>query len=203
VFWAGAVTPWAARFFGRPLGTRELLEVIHANRLEWLWIAGCFAVGVLLMFAGFVLLNATLQEAGERTFGALGQAGLSVATAVWLVAMVFRATAVVSAAREADALGAVPAWYEALRGFGGGLVAVYMVLAYLALAAYGRALLLSGVAPRWLGRAHVLFGLVAVIGYLARIPVFFPPLLVPVLPGLLGMSLLRASLRRAGAPKLV
>ena len=196
-FWAGAVTPWAARFFLRPLPTREYLQVIDENRSEWLWIAACFAAGVLLTLAGMVVLAVALREAGDRVWSELGRAAFSCGTVLWLAAIAFRATATVTAARETVASGAVPEWFEPLRAWAGALFAIYMVLAYLAIGAYGQAMLATRVAPRWVALTHVFFGLAGAAGFVARVPAFLPPLMIHLVPGILGVTLLVMLARQA------
>jgi hypothetical protein len=194
-FWAGAVNPAAARFF-LPMPVRQQLDAIAAHREAWLAIAACFAVGVLLTLAGFVVLRVALRQAGDDVWSALGQAAFAFGAVLWLVSIAFRATVTVAAAKETAATGTIPAWFEPMRSWAGVLFAVYMVLAYLAIAAFGRALLATSLAPRWLGRTHVVFGLVGAAGFLARVPAFIPPLMVHLVPGILGLNLL---FRRAGA----
>jgi hypothetical protein len=70
------------------------------------------------------------------------------------------------------------------------LFAVYMVLAYLAIAAYGRALLDTALVAPWLAKTHVIFGLAGAVGFAVRIPVFDPPLMIHLVPGILGIVLL-------------
>jgi hypothetical protein len=193
-FWAGAVNPAAAWFF-LPLSVRQQLQAIAAHRAAWLAIAGCFAVGVLLTLAGFVLLAAALHEAGDRVWGALGQAAFAFGAVLWLASIAFRATATVTAAKETAATGTIPVWFDPMRSWAGALFAIYMVLAYLALAAFGRALLATPLAPRWLALTHLIFGLVGAAGFLARVPAFAPPLMIHLLPGILGLNLL---FRRGG-----
>jgi hypothetical protein len=188
-FWAGAVNPAAARFF-LPLSVRQQLEAIAAHRQAWLAIAGCFAVGVLLTLAGFVVLGVALREAGDRVWSALGQAAFAFGAVLWLASIAFRATAAVTAAQETAATGTIPIWFEPMRSWAGALFAIYMVLAYLALAAFGRALLATSLAPRWLALTHVIFGLVGAAGFLARVPAFVPPLMIHLVPGILGLNLL-------------
>jgi hypothetical protein len=195
-FWAGAFTPPYRWWFGIPV--REFLEMVAANTAAWLFIAAAFAVGVLLTLAGLVLLGGVLRAAGARGATDLGQAAFLFGGALWLASLAFRATATVSAAKETVASGAVPAWFEPLRAWSGALFAIYMVLAYLAIAAYGRALLRTRLVPRWLARAHLIFGLAGALGFLVRVPVFAPPLMIHLPLGVLGLVLLRA--RFAGRP---
>jgi hypothetical protein len=195
-FWAGAVNPAAARFF-RGLAVREYLETIDAHRVAWLLIAGSFAAGVLLTLAGLLLLGVALREAGDRLWSVLGQAAYLFGAVLWLATLAFRATATVAAARETVAVGAIPTWFEPMRSWAGALFAIYMVLAYLAIAAFGKALLGTTLAPRWLARTHLIFGLLGAAGFLARVPLFNPPLMIHLVPGILGVTLLVARAREA------
>lgn len=197
-FWAGAVNPWAARFF-LPMPLREQLEAIDAHRSEWLAIAGCFAVGVLLTLAGLVILGAALRNAGYRYWSELGQVAYSCGAVLWLATIAFRATVTVAAARESVAAGSIPPWFEPMRNWSGALFAIYMVLAYLAISAVGKALLATSFVPRWLARTHIIFGLVGVVGFVARVPLFAPPLIIHLLPGILGVTLIVRARRAAGA----
>jgi hypothetical protein len=193
LFWAGAFTPPYRWWF--PIPVREYLDLIAANQVVWLWIAAAFAVSVLMTLAGFVALGASLRAAGDRLWSELGQAAFLFGGVLWLASLAFRATATISAAKETVASGVVPAWFEPLRAWSGAIFAIYMVLAYLAIAAFGKALLSTGLSPRWIAKAHIIFGLVAAVGFIARVPVFAPPLMVHLLPGILGVVLLRAGVK--------
>jgi hypothetical protein len=198
VFWAGAFTPPYRWWFGIPV--REVLEMVDAHRGAWLFIAVSFTVGVLLTLAGLVALAGVLRAAGARLASDLGQTTFSVGAVLWLASLAFRATASVSAARETVATGVVPSWFEPLRAWSGALFAIYMVLAYLAIAAYGRALLQTALAPRWLARSVLIFGLVGAVGFIARVPVFAPPLMIHLPLGAVGLAILRGTRARTSAP---
>jgi hypothetical protein len=187
-FWAGAFTPPSRWFF--PIPVREYLELIAANRGTWLWVAASFAVGVLLTLAGFIVLGVALRAAADHVWSELGQAAFLFGSVLWLASLAFRATVTVAAAQETVSSGVVPPWFEPLRAWSAVLFGVYMVLAYLALAAYGKALLATGLAPRWLAWTHVVFGLLGAVGFIARVPVFNPPLMIHLVPGILGVVLL-------------
>ena len=78
--------------------------------------------------------------------------------------------------RQGDrVLGHRPLWFEPLRAWSGALFAIYMVLAYLAISAYGKALLATDLAPRWVAWTHLIFGLLGAVGFVSRIPMFNPP----------------------------
>jgi hypothetical protein len=188
-FWAGAFTPPYRWWFGIP--PAEYLAMVATHRTTWLAIAAAFAVGVLSTLVGFTLLSTALRAQGEHTWSELARVAYACGSVLWLASLAFRATATPAAADQTVASGAVPSWFQPLQAWSGGLFAVYMVLAYLALAAYGRALLRTGLVPRWLARAHVLFGLAGAVGFVAQVRLFSPPLMIHLLPGLLGLILLR------------
>lgn len=193
-FWAGAFTPPYRWWFGVPV--RTFLELVAAHPRVWLFIAAAFTLGVLLTMAGLVVLGGVFRAAGARVWSELGQAAFLLGSALWLASLTFRATATLTAARETVASAVVPAWFEPMRAWSGVMFALYMVLAYLAIAAYGRALLQVPLAPRWLGKFHVIFGLAGALGFLVRVPVFNPPLLIHLPLGLLGATLLLRRRRR-------
>jgi hypothetical protein len=201
-FWAGAFTPpWRWWF---PIPVRDYLELVAANQGTWLWIAASFALGVLMTLAGLVVLGTVLRAAGDRVWSELGQTAFLFGSVLWLASIAFRATATISAAKETAASGVVPQWFEPMRAWAGAIFAIYMVLAYLAIAAYGKALLATGLSPRWLAWAHTIFGMVGAIGFVFQIPVFNPPLMIHLVPGILGVVLLvrlRGGAARASAPR--
>src|SRR5262249_20518538 len=147
-FWAGAFTPPHQWWF--PISVGDYLELIAANQRTWLWVAASFAVGVVLTLVGLIVLGVALRAAGDRVWSELGQAAFLLRSAVWLGSIAFRATVTIAAAQETASSGVVPGWFEPMRTWSGALFAVYMVLAYLAIAGYGKALLDTGLAPRWL-----------------------------------------------------
>lgn len=189
VFWAGAFTPPYRWWFG--ISVKEFLELVHAHQGVWLWIAAAFATGVLLTLAGLVVLGRSLRAAGDRMWTDLGQNAFLLGGILWLASLAFRATATVMAARQTAQEGVPPGWFEPMRMWSGGLFAVYMLLAYLAIAAYGRALRSTRIMPRWVAQFHLWFGLCAAVGFLARVPVFNPPLMVHLPLIILGVALMR------------
>ena len=119
-------------------------------------------VGSLALIGGFVALSARLWEAGQRLLPAIGMAGLVSGAAVWLANLVFRYAVVASGAAGLQAEAEDRAWVanEYLRGLEGTpslmelllvwtdmLQLAFVVLAYLATAGLGAAL----VDADWLG----------------------------------------------------
>ena len=189
VFWAGAINPLAYRLWGQGASLREFLAIVAAEPMGWRAIAGSFGLGALSTSAGFLVLGTALRARGERLWSELGRTALTLGLAAWFASLGFRATATVAAAGALADTGAMPAWYPPLGQWAGSLFAIYMVLVYLAIAAYGRALLAVGWAPRW-AKVLLVFGLGAAAGFAAGVPVFNPPLMVHPIPGLFGVALL-------------
>jgi hypothetical protein len=188
-FWAGAFTPPYGWWFGVPVA--EYLRLVHDNRAVWLWIAASFAIGVLLTLAGLSVLRTVLRAAGDPIWSELGHVAFFFGSVLWLASIAFRATATVSAAEASQLTGAVPAWFEPMHRWAGLMFAIYMVLAYAAVALYGRALLSTTIAPPWFARAHIVFGTLGAAGFVAGLGPLQPPLVIHLLPALLGISLLR------------
>ena len=175
--WLGAVT-WPG----------SALSNIAARPAAHTTTAALFLAGTLVTLAGLLGLRAILRGSGDEWLSRLGLASFQLGTAMWAVHLVFRITVT----RPVAALTPVPPWFEPLRSWSGGLYAIYMVLAYLAIAAYGGALLRTGWVTRPWGRVLVGFGLVAAAGFLspARGP-FTPPLMVQFAPYAMSVLLLR------------
>lgn len=183
VVWMGAAT-WPGGELGK----------IAANRSGHMFTTGTFLAGALATLAGFVILRGVMHERGERTLADLGVCALVVGAACWSAHLAFRATVVLAVATPG---GAPPDWYLPLRMWSGGMYAIYMTLAYLATAAFGAAMLKTGLAGRRCGRAFVILGLAAAAGFVAQTGAFNPPLLAQFLPYVMGIVLLRHSARAA------
>jgi hypothetical protein len=193
IFWAGAFTPPYRQWMAPP---KEYLEIVAGHRRAWLWTNGCFIVGVVATVAGFAVLADILERHGSRALSQLGFVAIVVGAVLWLVALAFRVSTTVSAAAETVKSSTPPIFFQPLNEWVGALFSIYMVLAYLSIAAYGGALVRTEFLPLWLGWASVAFGLVAAAGFVARVfkvprtRVFEPPLMVHLMPGLMGVFLL-------------
>jgi hypothetical protein len=120
-------------------------------------------VGSAVLIGGFVALAARLWEAGQRVLPAIGMASLMCGSAVWLANLVFRYAVVASGAAGLQAevedrswvaneylrgLDSLPSWMDLLLVWTDMLQLTFVVLAYVAAAALGAALIRTG----WLGR---------------------------------------------------
>jgi hypothetical protein len=188
VFWIGAVTPPYRQWMGVPL--EEYLTIVGNHRPNWYVMHGLFAAGTVLTMAGLVGLGDALRASGDRAWSAIAGALFCIAATLWLVQVGFRVTATPWAFEELARTGQVPSVYPALHRWTGILFGGFMVMAYLAIAAYGLAILKTSAIGRWAGWTAVAFGLIAVPGLVT--PVFQPPLMIFVAPFVVGIAVLRA-----------
>lgn len=187
VFWIGAGTPPYKQWMGPPL--EEYLGIIGAHPRNWLFINGTFFAACVLTLPALGGLTSLLRAGGDPGWSVVGLALFAVGAALWLVHLGHRLAVTPWAAAELARTGAVPAGFEAGRLWMGILFGAYMVMAYLAIAAYGVALLRTGLLPRWAGLTAVIFGCLAVPGMAT--PLFQPPLMVHVVPCILGIAILK------------
>jgi hypothetical protein len=183
VFWIGAPT-----FAG--MTPEQILE----NPAGHLWTSATFLLATFITLPALALLTLALRQAGDRFFSVLGLLAFALGAVFWTIHLAFRVTVLTWAAQELKATGAPPPWLQPWREWAGLMFAIYSVLAYLGIAAYGGALLETRVLARWIGRTCV------VVGFLAA-PLFGPPLIIHVMPWFVGIVLLRQALAaRAPTP---
>ncbi len=178
---AGAVIFWS----GARIWPGMSLPVIAEHRPEHLWTSSTFLLGTVTTLAGLALLRLALQEAGDQFWATLGLLGYLFGAVFFVMHLGFRLTIMPLAAEELGRVGAAPNWYEPWRIWAGLGFGIYHVLAYLALMAYGIALLKTRILPRPAAWLCIGFALLAV-------PWFGPPLLIHMVPWILGVLVLTA-----------
>ncbi len=146
------------------------LEGIAENRADHLFTSGCFVIGGIITLTGLAIL-----------FG----------STFWIIHLAFRVTVMVWSADELIRTGSAPSWYETWRMWSGLFYGIYMVMAYLSIAAYGASLLKTRMIARWLGRTCVIVGLAAAALFAAQVPGFDAPLEIPILSFAISLFLLR------------
>ncbi len=134
------------------------------------WERGLVMAAILAAALGFVLLERLLGAAGEQIFSTLGLTIFLIGTTLALAA-------------ESFGLSQKEYLYPPL--------VVFVVLAFLGQAAFGTAILRSGLLPAWVGWATVVWNL----GWLVILPIARPqdmyyPWLHYVAPVMIGISLL-------------
>jgi hypothetical protein len=185
IFWSGAVT-----FRGMDLNS------VSANAAAHNWTSGTFLVATILTLFGFSLFARASDEAGDRFLSFLGLVAYLLGAVFWIMHLAFRLTVQISAAQQATLTGTDPAWYEPWRFWNSLLFGFYHVLAYLAIALNGAAILKTGLLPRWVGWIWILFALL-------MLPSFGPPLMVHIPLWLGGMLVLRQELSRKARAGIV
>jgi hypothetical protein len=136
------------------------------------WERGAIMAAIVLAAVGFALLEGTLEDTGGRVLAKVG------ATAYLLAA---------GLGVTAEALG-LP---EGQGSFPYPLVAVYVVVAFLAQAAIGGALVQSGLLTGWLAWAMIVWNLAWLVALpvVSRRDIYFP-VLHHFMPLLIGIALL-------------
>jgi len=180
IVWIGAVT-----FQGMKL------EGIAENRADHLFTSGCFVIGGIITLTGLAILTMSLRDAGDRSFSELGLLAILFGSTFWIIHLAFRVTVMVWSADELIRTGSAPSWYETWRMWSGLFYGIYMVMAYLSIAAYGASLLKTRMIARWLGRTCVIVGMAAAAMFAAQVPGFGLPLEIPILPFAISLFLLR------------
>ena len=143
---------------------------VDGSSSHWIWERGFVIGGVLFTVLGLALLQEMLQTAGETVWSELGA-----------VAYLFGAVIVVAAETT----------FLARRDWVYSQIVLYVVLAFLAQAALGAALLQTGLVAAWVGWATIIWNLV----WLPVLLIFSPrniyyPALHHAAPLLIGIALL-------------
>ncbi len=188
IFWGGAALWFTGPYRQPPLD--EYLELIASHRTAWYWINGSFLVSVTLTVLGFGAFTSVLRGAGDRLLSELGLLAYVFGAVLWIISLAFRLTLEVWAAQETSQSGVIPVGFEAWRQWAIVLFAIHMILAYLSVAAYGGALLGTGLLAQWLAWTAIVFGLAGVLGFLFQLRFFERPLMIPLVPGVIGVFLL-------------
>lgn len=185
IFWAGAFTPpykqWSASY-------PEYLEIIHQHKLAWIFINSAMGLGVLVTIFGFHLLGQQLSLVNDSVFGLAGRVAFQFGAVFWIIHLVYRLTIEPWLAAQIADGGTVSELLMNLRLWNGAFFGIYMVLAYAAIALFGIGLLSTGLLPAWIGWVALIFGAMGVIGFPAGLLFFEPPLMIHLVPIILGVT---------------
>jgi hypothetical protein len=129
--------------------------------------SNALTVGLVLTLLGLTAFQAVLTDSGDRLLARLGTVAYLVGVVLWIV-------------DDAMDLADGRFIFELERD--------YVVLACLAIAAYGAAILRTRILPRWLGGLAVVWAVVWTVLYLSRIAK--APLGPNLIPALFGLVLL-------------
>jgi len=170
--------------FGLP--PREWLRLVFARPRLWRWATILFISGVVVTILGLAMFTSLLRDAGDRAFSLLGLVAFAFGSVLWVISLAFRLSIDPWAAQETAKTAVIPEFYVPLTRWTGVLFVIYTVLAFSALAAYGGAVLSTGVLPHWVGWLAIAYGL-AGLGLLGVTSDALPFLhyLMPLLIGIL------------------
>jgi hypothetical protein len=191
----GTVLFWLGAFYfpiGRAWTARTVeahLAVVADHRLGWLFSNGMMAAGGLLSAMALAVLGEHLYRSGNSK-SVIAAAGLWVAGSVlWLLVCCFRLTVTAWAGEQLASTAQVPGLFAALHRFNNFVLVVFMMLAYAATALYGLEALRSGALPRAVSWFALVFGALGFILRPAGVLIFEPPLMVELVPLVMGITL--------------
>lgn len=192
IAWIGAFSPLVLIPREEFASHEALLRFVAAHQLGWFVRDGGFLGGVVLTVLGFAALTAAFRSAGEQPLSELALFSYLLGAVFWVMHLAFRLTVILVAARETVATGVVPAYFRPhfspMDAFFGFLFGVYWVLAYVAIAVYGVAVLRTQVLPKWLGWSAILFAFLLALTGLGSDAL---PLFIHVIPFVMGAVLLQ------------
>jgi hypothetical protein len=177
VFWAGAFTPPYKQWMTSDL--KEYLSIINTNHTGWYIIHGCFTLGVIISILGLYLFSESLKSsAADKVLSGIAYNLFLVGSIFWLINIAFRVTVTVWAAKNLADTGEVHDTFKTWMDWSNLLFSFYMVLAYTATGCFGIAMKDISWMPVWVCWFCIVFGFAGVIGYIFRVPLWAPPLMV-------------------------
>ena len=174
------------------------LAAISADKFGHYWTSAGFFISELLFLAGMDQLNVMIYQRGIRMHK-FGYLLLLTGGTLWLVHLSFRLSAMTWAADQKSLTGSIPDFYEMAVLWSGSLYAAYMALSYLGFIAYGLAFKRSGLFPGWLSTATLIFGIVSPILFATGIGPFRMPIVIQIMPWLIGIYLIKRTERKSFA----
>jgi hypothetical protein len=112
----------------------------------------CATLGTAL---GLGMLTLLLQRAGDPGYSAAGVLALAIGAVLWISNLAARLSIDPWAGKEPAATGIVPSIYEPLSRCNGVLFAIFTILTFSGVTAFGEAILATSLLPHWLGWAAI------------------------------------------------
>lgn len=164
------------------------LRVVYDHPILWTWTNVLFISGILLTVLALGWLTTLLRDLGNRM---ISQSALLLTFAgalLLVIHMAFRMGANFPVAQEMVKTGHLPNYYLPILHWVDMFFLLYSVLMICGMIAYGAALLLTRLLPRWLGWIIIVYNLSVLI--LLGITGDMPPLVHYLLPIVAGVLLL-------------
>jgi hypothetical protein len=171
------------------LPLKQQLLAIPAHLAQQQWSLSLFMTGLLVTILGFALFTILLRDAGDRLFAVPALVALVLGGVCMVIYLAFPLGVDPLAAQTTASTGIVPDYYQAFSDWTNVLFVIYTLLAFVALACYGGAVLSSRMLPQWVGWLMILYSL-AGLGFTSITAGNVPPFLQHLLPILLGILLL-------------
>jgi hypothetical protein len=161
-------------------GSPDNLIAIAMLGATWLRVMALFVLMIVFMAVGLGLLSLSLYHAGSRALAPSAFVLFALAATLFVGWATFEGTVTVWAAEETARASIVPAAYEPLLRWADVLFRLFMLLAYLAIGAFGGAILATRAVPAWAGWASVVLGALGTIARLSDmaelgVPAWLPP----------------------------
>lgn len=177
IFWIGAFYPPYKQWMTSDI--KEYLTIINSNKTGWYVIHSCFILGIIVSIFGWELLSESLISSGTgNILPKIAYTSLFAGSIFWLINIAFRLTVTLWAAENFSSTGVIYESFKTWMDWSNLLFVIYMVLAYFATGCFGIAMREISWIPAWVSWFYIIFGFAGVIGYLVRIPVWVPPLMV-------------------------
>jgi hypothetical protein len=170
------------------LPRREKLLIIAKHPADYRWGSRIVLVGWIVAALAYVMLAALLREAGDPMISTLAAVLFLIAIGAAVVFWALWVSPTLLAAEETARTTMMPAYYESLQLAGESALGVYQMLALLATAGFGWALLQTGLLPSWVGWITLGFGVFWAGVFLKTREAI--PLLPMVMPVVMGIYLL-------------
>lgn len=177
IFWIGAFYPPYKQWMTSDV--KEYLTIIGSNKTNWYIIHGCFVLGIIISIFGIHLLsNALFFSTGSKILPPIGFTSFSFGSIFWILNIAFRLTVTVWAANTLIETGTLHETFKTWMDWTNLLFSIYMVLAYFSAGCFGLLLREVSWMPSWVSWFSIIFGFAGIIGYIIRIPIWAPPLMV-------------------------
>lgn len=171
------------------LPLREQLLVIAAHPSLFQWSFSLFISGIIVTLLGLAMLTMLFWDAFDRTLSFLALIAFLFGDVLMVIYIAAPLGVAPVAAQDTVRMGVVPDYYMPLTLWTQPLFVISTILAFAALAAYGKAILSTRILPHWVGWAAIVYGLacLALTGFTAGNA---PPFLHYLLPIVMGILLL-------------
>src|SRR5207247_1573769 len=108
---------------------------------RWRLMNALMVASIIGTSVGLWLFAPILRGGGDVWRTTAGASAYAFVGVLWVIALAFRATTTVEAARMVGRGGTIPDWLEPLGAWTGALYTIYMIVAYVSISLFGWAIL--------------------------------------------------------------